>query len=99
MNDLCRFDPTQYTTAPQQTEGWIDFRSAPETVFARAADHAAMGDWIPLVQGILQQVSFLDVPWIMELRCRDDLVLAGETALPMWQACVSPPDDDEGYAR
>jgi len=57
------------------------------------------GEAIPLVQGILQQVSFLDVPWIMELRCRDDLVLAGETALPMWQACVSPPDDDEGYAR
>ena len=52
MNDLCRFDPTQYTAAPQQTEGWIDFRSAPEKVFARAANHAAMGDWIPLVQGI-----------------------------------------------
>lgn len=52
MNDLCRFDPTQYTTAPQQTEGWIDFRAAPGTAFARAADHAAMGDWIPLVQQI-----------------------------------------------
>ena len=52
MTDLCEFEPSQYTSAPQQTEGWIDFRSSPEKVFARAADHAAMEDWIPLVQGI-----------------------------------------------
>ena len=52
MNSPCNFDPTQYTTAPQQTEGWINFRAAPETVFARVADHAALGDWIPLVQQI-----------------------------------------------
>ena len=52
MNDLCRFEPTQYTTAPHQTEGWIMFRESPENVFARVADHAAMGDWVPLVQEI-----------------------------------------------
>jgi hypothetical protein len=52
MNDLCCFDPTQYTTAPHQTEGWIEFNTPPERVFARVADHAAMGEWIPLVQEI-----------------------------------------------
>ncbi len=52
MNDLCRFEPTQYTTAPHQTEGWIVFRESPDKVFARVADHAALGDWIPLVQEI-----------------------------------------------
>jgi hypothetical protein len=53
MIDLCNFEPTRYTTAPQQTEGWIVFRAPPEKVFARVADHAAMGDWIPLVQEIM----------------------------------------------
>jgi hypothetical protein len=52
MTELCHFDPTQYTPAPQQTEGWIDFRASPEKVFARVADHATLGDWIPLVQEI-----------------------------------------------
>jgi hypothetical protein len=52
MSDLCRFDPTRYTTPPQQTEGWIVFRSSPEKVFELIADHAAMGDWVPLVQEI-----------------------------------------------
>ena len=52
MTDLCKFEPTQYTTAPRQTEGWIVFRESPEKVFARIADHAAMGDWVPLVQEV-----------------------------------------------
>ena len=26
MTDVCSFEPTQYTTAPHQTEGWIVFR-------------------------------------------------------------------------
>jgi len=52
MNDSGRFDPAQYTTAPHQTEGWIVFRQSPERVFARIADHAALGEWIPLVQEI-----------------------------------------------
>ena len=52
MNDLCSFDPTQFTTAPHQTEGWIVFHESPQKVFARVADHASLGDWIPLVQGI-----------------------------------------------
>lgn len=52
MNDLCRFNPSQYTTAPHQTEGWIVFRASPGKVFARIADHAALGDWISLVHEI-----------------------------------------------
>jgi hypothetical protein len=53
MTDLCKFEPTRYTTAPHQTEGWIIFRESPEKVFSRVADHAAMGDWVPLVQKVI----------------------------------------------
>jgi len=53
---------------------------------------------VALVRGLLAQVEFLNVPWIIELRCADDIVLSG-TARPIWQACVPPPDDDEGYER
>jgi len=52
MNDQCHFDPAQYTSAPHQTEGWIEFNTSPEKVFARIADHAALGEWIPLVHEI-----------------------------------------------
>jgi len=52
MDDLCRCEPSQYRSAPHQTEGWIVFHEAPEKVFARIADHAAMGDWVPLVQKV-----------------------------------------------
>ena len=52
MDDLCVFEPTRYTSAPQQTEGWIEFREAPEKVFARVADHAGMEDWLPRSQQI-----------------------------------------------
>ncbi len=52
MADLCRFEATVHTTAPQQSEGWIDFRQSPEKVFARVADHAAIGDWVPMVREI-----------------------------------------------
>ncbi len=56
------------------------------------------GRTVALVRGTLQHIDFLGVPWIVEIRCRDDLVLEG-AALPMWRACVPPVDDDEGYAR
>jgi hypothetical protein len=52
MSDLCGFAPDRHTTAPHQTEGWVVFREMPQKVFARIADHAKMGDWVPLVQGI-----------------------------------------------
>lgn len=52
MTDLCKFDPARYTTAPHQTEGWIVFRESPEKVFARIADHATLGDWVPLVKEV-----------------------------------------------
>lgn len=52
MGSPCSFDPALYTSARQQTEGWIDFRFAPEAVFARIADHASMGDWVPMVHAI-----------------------------------------------
>lgn len=48
MNDLCSFDPTEFTTA-HQTEGWIVFRESPQKVFARVADHASLGDWSNLL--------------------------------------------------
>jgi len=52
MNDLCGFEPTLYTSAPQQTEGWIVFHQSPEKVFARISDHATLGDWVPFVQKV-----------------------------------------------
>ena len=52
MSNLFGFEPTQHTTAPQQTEGWIDFRYPPEKVFARVADHATLGDWMPFITEI-----------------------------------------------
>ena len=52
MPDLCVFDPAQHTSARQQTEGWIDFRFAPDAVFARVADHASMCDWVPMVHTV-----------------------------------------------
>ena len=57
MNGLCSFEPTQYTTAPQRTEGCIAFRESPPKVFAWVADHASLGDWIPLVQNISKDIS------------------------------------------
>ena len=52
MTDLCKFEPTRYPTAPHQTEGWIVFQESPEKAPACIADHAAMGDWVPLVQKV-----------------------------------------------
>ena len=52
MNDLCHFEPTESTTSPQQTEGWIVFRESPEAVFACLTDHAALGKWVPFVQEV-----------------------------------------------
>jgi hypothetical protein len=49
MNDLCGFNPTQFTNAPHQTKDWIAFLHSPDKVFARVADHATMGDWVPSV--------------------------------------------------
>jgi len=53
MNDLCCFEPSHYTSAPQQTEGWIVFHQSPEKVFARTADHVTLGEWIPFVQTVI----------------------------------------------
>jgi hypothetical protein len=52
MNDLYKFDPTRYTTAHHQIEGWIVFRELPEKAFSRMADHAAIGDCVRLVQKV-----------------------------------------------
>lgn len=52
MPDSCNFDPTRYTSAPHQTEGWLAFHESPEKVFARIADHAAMGDWVPMLESV-----------------------------------------------
>jgi hypothetical protein len=52
MSESCGFDPSRFTPAPNQSEGWIAFRQSPERVFARIADHAALGDWVPFVQAV-----------------------------------------------
>ena len=62
MNDLCPFNPAEFTTAPHQTEGWIDFRKSPDEVFACLADHASLGDWIPFVQEITVEQPHEVVP-------------------------------------
>lgn len=59
---------------------------------------AHAGETVALIRGTLSQVEFLDVPWILEVRCRDDLVLSG-TPKPMYEACVGPIPPDEDYTR
>lgn len=59
---------------------------------------AHAGETVALIRGTLSQVEFLDVPWILEVRCRDDLVLSG-SAKPMHEACVGPIPPDEDYTR
>ena len=52
MNDQCRFDPTQFTNAPLQTEGWIRFTDPPGQVFARLAHHEGLTEWVPLLKKV-----------------------------------------------
>ena len=44
------FDPTQFTNAPLQTEGWIRFADPPDEVFARLAHHEGLTEWVPLLK-------------------------------------------------
>jgi hypothetical protein len=46
------FDPTKFTDAPLQTEGWIRFTDPPDKVFARLADHEGMTEWLPLLKKV-----------------------------------------------
>lgn len=46
------FDPTRYTTARLQTEGWLKFIEPPEKVFARLANHEGMTEWLPLLKKV-----------------------------------------------
>ncbi len=46
------FDPARYTSAPQQTEGWIRFDGPPQKAFDRIADHAGMTEWVPLLKHV-----------------------------------------------
>ena len=46
------FDPTEFTNAPLQTEGWIRFTDPPEEVFARIAHHEGMTEWLPLLKKV-----------------------------------------------
>jgi hypothetical protein len=46
------FDPTQYTSAPLQTEGWIQFTDPADQVFARLANHEALTEWVPLLKKV-----------------------------------------------
>ena len=44
------FDPGRFAAAPLQTQGVIRFHGLPDPVFARIADHAAMTDWVALLE-------------------------------------------------
>ena len=46
------FDPTRYTSAPLQTEGWIRFTGPPEKVFAQITNHEGMTEWVPLLKKV-----------------------------------------------
>lgn len=46
------FDPTAFTTARLQTEGWIKFADPPEKVFAQIANHEGMKEWLPLLKTV-----------------------------------------------
>jgi hypothetical protein len=46
------FDPTQFTTARLQTEGWIRFTDPPDKVFALIANHEGMTEWLPLLKKV-----------------------------------------------
>ena len=46
------FDPTKFTNARLQTEGWIRFTDPPEQVFAQIANHEGMTEWVPLLKKV-----------------------------------------------
>jgi len=46
------FDPTKFTNARLQTEGWIRFTDPPDTVFARLAHHEGLTEWVPLLKEV-----------------------------------------------
>jgi hypothetical protein len=51
---------------------------------------ANAGQALDLVRGTLKHIEFIEPPWIMEIRCREDLVFQGGEIKPMYQACVPP---------
>jgi hypothetical protein len=46
------FDPSEFTNARLQSEGWIRFTDPPEQVFARLANHEGMTEWLPLLKKV-----------------------------------------------
>jgi hypothetical protein len=46
------FDPTKFTNAPLQTEGWVRFTDPPAKVFARLANHEGLTEWVPLLEKV-----------------------------------------------
>ncbi len=57
------------------------------------------GSALRLLRGTLKQIEFIEPPWIVEVRCRDDLVLAseGREIKPIYSACVPPKARGEMY--
>jgi hypothetical protein len=58
---------------------------------------AHRGQTLTLLRGILKQIEFIDPPWIVEIRCKDDLVEPGGEIKPITQACVPPRPRGEFY--
>lgn len=46
------FDPTRFTDARLQTEGFIRFTGSPDQAFARIANHQGMTEWVPLLKQV-----------------------------------------------
>jgi len=58
---------------------------------------ANAGQSLELVRGTLKHIEFIEPPWIMEIRCRDDLVFQGGEIMPIYQACVPPQPRGQHY--
>ena len=48
--DIFGFDPTAFTNAPLQTDGWMRFTDPPEKVFAVLSNHEGITEWLPLLK-------------------------------------------------
>jgi len=93
--DECSIDPdctelTQYFKYGQwalSTEGMKIFVISHEA-YPDFDPASRSGQTIQLIRGTIRHIEFVEPPWIMEIRCKDDLVKPDEEIMPMYQACV-----------
>ena len=96
-NDECSADPgcTELTQFYEYGQWTID--AGGEKMFVVSMDaypdfdpRSSPGLRLSLLRGVLKQIEFIEPPWIIEIRCRDDLVAEGGEIKPIYQACVPP---------